>query len=57
MNRTTGYLEGIRVGTMHSSIDFRFSCKVNGSRVDCPTHVKILSVKVNALLLGKVFKL
>lgn len=31
MNRTTGYLDGIRVGTMHSSIDFRFGCKVNDS--------------------------
>lgn len=57
MNRTTGYLDGIRVGTMHSSINFRFGCKVNSSRVDFPPHVKILSVKVNALLLGKVFKL
>lgn len=42
---------------MHSSIDFRIGCKVNDSRVDCSPHVKILSVKVNALLLGKVFNL
>lgn len=42
---------------MHRSIDFRFGCTVNDSRVDCSPHVKIMSVKVNALWLGKVFNL
>lgn len=45
------------MGTIHISIDYTFGRKVNDSRVDCSPHVKTLSLKVNALVLGKVFNL